>query len=181
MATMVTAMKESLDKALRDENKPWTKLFATAEAKTGFDRLYIVIGILALLTLYLLVGVGQQLICNIIGFVYPAYCSMKALESRNKDDDTKWLTYWVVFAVFTIVEFFSEYIVCWCPMYWLLKCILHVWLMAPIEYNGSLILYHRFIRPQFVKYEPNIDNLLSNARDAAVKAASDAILNQKKD
>lgn len=37
-------MKESLDKALRDENKPWTKMFAVAEAQTGFDRLYIAMG-----------------------------------------------------------------------------------------------------------------------------------------
>lgn len=48
---------------------------------------------------------------------------MKALETRAKDDDTKWLTYWVVFALFTIVEFFADFIVSWFPVYWLLKVI----------------------------------------------------------
>lgn len=177
----ITAVKESLEKALRDEKKPWTKLFATAEAKTGLDRLYILLGTMGMLAIYLVVGVGQQLVCNIIGFVYPSYCSMKALESRNKEDDTKWLTYWVVFAIFTIIEFFSEYIVCWFPVYWLFKCLFYVWLMAPIEYNGSLILYRRFIRPQFLKYEPNVDNLISNAQEAALRAASETILGQKRD
>lgn len=46
---------------------------------------------------------------------------MKALESPQKDDDTKWLTYWVVFAVFSVVEYFSDFIVGWFPLYWLLK------------------------------------------------------------
>ncbi|XP_034939756.1 receptor expression-enhancing protein 5-like [Chelonus insularis] len=171
----IVAMKDSLEKALKDESKPWAKLFATAEAKTGIDRLYIFLGSMGLLALYLVVGIGQQLLCNIIGFVYPAYCSMKALESPRKEDDTKWLTYWVVFAVFTIIEFFSDYIVCWFPVYWLFKCLLYIWLMAPVEYNGSTVLYHRFIRPKFIKYQPELDNLVSKAREAAVKATSDVL------
>ena len=56
-----------------------------------------------------------------IGFVYPAYCSVRALESRSKDDDTQWLTYWVVFALFSVIEFFSDILVGWVPFYWLTK------------------------------------------------------------
>ncbi|XP_070151967.1 receptor expression-enhancing protein 5 isoform X2 [Polyergus mexicanus] len=176
----IVAVKEYLEKALKDENKPWVKMFAFAEQKIGVDRLYIFVGSLVLLALYLVFGLGQQLVCNIVGFVYPAYQSMKALESSKKEDDTKWLTYWVVFAVFTIVEFFSEYIVCWFPVYWLFKCIFYVWLMAPTEYNGSLILYRRIIRPKFVQYQPGLDKLLSNARDT-VKTAAEALLTNKQD
>lgn len=177
----IVAVKEYLEKALRDESKPWTKAFAQAEEKTGIDRLYIFLGLLTFLALYLVFGLGQQLVCNIIGFVYPAYQSIKALESPKKEDDTKWLTYWVVFAVFTIVEFFSEYIVCWFPVYWLFKCIFYVWLMAPTEYNGSLILYRRIIRPKFLQYQPGLDRFLSTTRDKVVKTAADALLTNKQE
>lgn len=37
--------------------------------------------------------------------------------------------------------------------------------MAPTEYNGSLILYRRIIRPKFIQYQPGLDRFLSNARD----------------
>lgn len=46
---------------------------------------------------------------------------MKAIESPNKEDDTQWLTYWVVYGVFSIAEFFSDLFLSWFPFYYMLK------------------------------------------------------------
>ena len=46
---------------------------------------------------------------------------MKAIESPNKDDDTQWLTYWVVYGVFSIAEFFSDLFLSWFPFHYMLK------------------------------------------------------------
>lgn len=46
---------------------------------------------------------------------------MKALETSDKKDDTKWLTYWVLFAVLTIIEHFSFVVHKIIPFYFLLK------------------------------------------------------------
>lgn len=40
----IVAIKDTLEKALKDETKPWTKLFALAETKTGVDRFYVFLG-----------------------------------------------------------------------------------------------------------------------------------------
>lgn len=53
--------------------------------------------------------------------LFLAITSINALESRDKNDDTKWLTYWVVFAFFSTIEFFSDIIFSWFPFYWLAK------------------------------------------------------------
>lgn len=55
----------------------------------------------------------------VLSFVFPS--RMKAIESPNKDDDTQWLTYWVVYGVFSIAEFFSDLFLSWFPFYYMLK------------------------------------------------------------
>lgn len=48
-------------------------------------------------------------------------CSCKAIDSEDKDDDTQWLTYWVVYAAFGIIEYFTDILLSWIPFYFLAK------------------------------------------------------------
>lgn len=141
-------------------------------------------GIVAIAGLWLAFGFGAQLLCNVIGFVYPAYASIKALESRDKADDTQWLMYWVVFALFSLMEFFSDILVGWVPFYWLLKCAFLLWCMSPLE--GSTVIYQRIILPYFLKHESKIDDLVNKGKsklgqftDSALETAKDIAAEQQ--
>ncbi|XP_045473541.1 receptor expression-enhancing protein 5 isoform X1 [Harmonia axyridis] len=172
MAGKILAIKDQVNESLHDTSKPWTKCFEEAEKKSGVDRLYIFVGVIGIIGAWLVFGFAAQLVCNFVGFIYPAYASMKALESKNKDDDTKWLTYWVVFACFSVIEFFADFIVGWFPLYWLVKCSVFIWLMVPGSLNGSIILYNKFIRSYFLKHQKSVDDAIEKLVNAGAEGLS---------
>ncbi|RHY73791.1 hypothetical protein DYB30_008514, partial [Aphanomyces astaci] len=89
-----------------------------AEKQTGVDKLYLAAGGSLVLLVVVLFGFGAGLLCNLVGFVYPAYESFKAIESDNSNDDTQWLTYWVVYSMFQIVEVFVDFLLYFIPFYY---------------------------------------------------------------
>ncbi|KAL7736925.1 hypothetical protein ACLKA6_008794 [Drosophila palustris] len=184
--------KGTVNKSLHDSAKPWTKIFDLVEQRTGVDRVKIFFeaklrselmafealeaklieifnenpivryGAASFCALYLIFGYGAQLLCNIIGVLYPAYVSIHAIESSTKQDDTKWLTYWVTFGIFTVIEFFSHVLTHVIPFYWLLKCAFLIWCMLPMENNGSVIIYHKLLRPYFLKHHASVDKIIDD-------------------
>jgi len=172
MSAKFQEIKTQIDTALKDSSKPWASVFGKLEEVSGVDRTNIFLGFSALTGIWLLFGFAAQLVCNSVGFVYPAYASIHAIESPQGDDDKKWLTYWTVFACFSVLEFFVDIITGWIPLYWFVKCLFLVWLMVPVEaVNGSIILYNKILRPHFIKHHVTIDEKLKQATNEAKKLA----------
>lgn len=163
-----------LKTSLHDRNRIWTKVFEALEARIGVDRVNIALVLKLFLAFYLLAGHGREFVCNLIGFLYPAYSSIKAIESKDKADDTKWLTYWVVFAAFSLLEFFSDFLLSWMPFYWLLKCVFLIFCMLPFSWNGSSFIYKRIIRPLFLRHEKQIDKVIDSATEAGEEIVNEA-------
>merc|ERR1711872_861066 len=166
MSAGVAGLQEKLNKSLNQKGIIGDT-FKMLEDNTGVQRLYIAYGLGGIIVLWLAFGFGAQLLANIVGLRLPAYCSIKVLESTVKNDDTQWLTYWVVFAAFSVVEYFADFIAGWVPFYWLSKCLFLVWCMAPLENNGSALIYSKVILPFFLEHQGNIDQAIEKAGNKA--------------
>ncbi|XP_071762737.2 receptor expression-enhancing protein 6 [Centroberyx gerrardi] len=170
LSDVFTSIKDRAEKFLNEKNVV-TDFLGKLEEKTGIKKKIIAVGAVSLTGLYLVYGYGAALLCNLIGFVYPAYFSIKAIESLNKEDDTKWLTYWVVYGVFSLGEFFSDIFLYWFPFYYAAKCVFLLWCMAPVSWNGSQVIYSRVVRPVFLRHEATVDGMVSDLSGKAMNAA----------
>uniref|UniRef100_A0A1Y1NAE2 Receptor expression-enhancing protein n=1 Tax=Photinus pyralis TaxID=7054 RepID=A0A1Y1NAE2_PHOPY len=156
MAARILQLKEKLERTLHDEDQIWTERLASLEQRSGIDRLYIFVVMVACMALWLAYGVGQQFLCNLIAFAYPAYASLQCIEHpQTRNDEAKWLTYWVISATLTLLEIHAPFCTTLVPKYWLTKCMFMVFLMLPAEFNGSLMIYAKFVQPYFVKVHPH--------------------------
>jgi len=138
------------------------------QEKTKLRPAYFAVGAVVLVLLFVLFGFGAAAVCSLTGFVYPLYASFKAIKTPGKDDDTMWLTYWIVYAFFTFVESFTDVLLRWIPFYYVFKVVFLVWSFLP-QTRGASIVYKRFIFPVFIKYERQIDADIATLEKAAEK------------
>ena len=141
---------------------------------TKVPKEYIALGGGALVLFILFFGVGAGALCNIVGFVYPAFKSFQAIETQARGDDTQWLIYWVVYAFFSIIEVFVDFLLYWIPFYYPFKAAFLIWCMAP-QTRGAKFLYDSFLKDFLKQNESRIDAAMDSAAKNASVIASEAV------
>ncbi|SCU79079.1 LAMI_0A07228g1_1 [Lachancea mirantina] len=167
-------------KTFQDELKTLdTKLagnsaFEQFEAKTKLPKSYGVLGGASLYLLLIFINVGGigEILANFAGFALPAYYSLIALKTTDKNDDTELLTYWVVFAFLSVVEFWSKAILYWIPFYWFMKTVVLLYLALP-QTKGASYVYNMILMPlsdKYIKIHPSkTDEIGSKMENLAPK------------
>lgn len=120
------------------------------EKSTSVPKAYAVLGLAALYFFLIIFNLGGQLLTNLAGFVLPCYYSLDALFTTTKTDDTQWLTYWVVFSFFTVIESLVS-VVYWFPFYFTFKFVFLLWLSLP-TFRGADIIFRSFMAPMLGRY-----------------------------
>jgi len=154
---------------------------AQIEEQSGVPIIAVAGGVAAVVIILAYLIAGPGFVCNFVGFSFPAYASLKAIESESKTDDTQWLTYCVVYAFFCVIETFVEFIVEYFPYYFILKFFFLIWLFNPVTLGADTI-YKQVVRPFLVKNAAQIDSYtskLEHAVDEGLAATSEMTDNLK--
>ncbi|KAI1643139.1 TB2/DP1, HVA22 family-domain-containing protein [Daldinia loculata] len=135
------------------------------EKQFGVPKVYAVLGVASLYLFFIIFNLGGQLLTNFAGFVVPGYYSLAALFSATKADDTQWLTYWVVFALFSVVES-AVSVVYWFPFYYTFKFVFLLWLSLPM-FSGAQLIFRSFLQPMLGRHFSESGSTAANLRAKA--------------
>jgi receptor expression-enhancing protein 5/6 len=91
------------------------------QKQSGVPKEFLAVGGGVLAILFIVFGVGIAHLTTVVGFAYPAFKSFESIETKFKGDDTQWLVYWVIFALFNIVEVFADILLYWIPFFYSFK------------------------------------------------------------
>jgi len=168
----VTAVVQNQIRKLEEKLQPylhgccdshWSLLEQKTKGKVRREQ--IALGLLGVLALYLIFGSRSDFLCNLIGFLYPAYASILAIGAKPTPDDTEWLVYWVVYVSLGFMEYIGDAFFQTLPFYWLGKCLYLIWLMKSGPNSGSKMVYHRVLHPLALKFHPNIEKSSRDGSD----------------
>ncbi|KAI5660990.1 hypothetical protein M9H77_20313 [Catharanthus roseus] len=109
--------------------------------------------------------------CCSVGIVLPVYSTFKAIESKDQNDQQKWLVYWAAYGSFSIVEIFTDKFLYWVPLYYQVKFAFLVWLQLP-SVEGAKQLYAQHLRPFLVKHQARFDKAVGMLYGEMSKFAS---------
>jgi receptor expression-enhancing protein 5/6 len=152
---------------------PHSFSLALTKDTTQVPKEFLVLGGGLVFCTFLFLGIGAGSLCSIVGFIYPAYKSFEAIESKNRGEDTQWLIYWVVYAFFSILEVFIDFLVYWIPFYYAFKLAFLLWAMLP-QTKGAKFLYDSFLKDFLKQNESKIDAALADAKKNASHVATEA-------
>ena len=155
----------------------WSEHIALIEEKTGLSGNFV-IGFFIFCLCMVLFGFLEKMIMTIIGTFYPAYWSIKSIESDSEDiqEERHWLTYWVVFSLFTVFDLLTlGFVLKFIPFYFFFKIIFLIWLFMP-NFKGATILYNLIIVRLYAKYEKHIEEAANK-----IKGNLDKIINDETD
>jgi receptor expression-enhancing protein 5/6 len=129
---------------------------------------FVAIG-LAVFSLFMLIFHGIEIAITTYTILYPGVCSIKAIESKESDDDKHWLTYWMMVGALDVVETFFGFIFYFVPYWGYLRLGIFVWL---ISFNGASTIF-AMVQPLLHEHRDHIQQFCGMFSEKLAEGAAD--------
>jgi len=128
-------------------------------------------GFLFVGAILLLLMQGFAIVVTCYTVIYPGLLSIRAINSKVKNDDKTWLTYWLIFGILNVAETFLGFIFYFIPYWSWIRVGLFIWLL---QLNGSKTLYDTVLRDFLNQHKDLIRDFISRFQVVAKDAAKEA-------
>lgn len=117
---------------------------------------YVAWSIVCIVGVSLATGIGAKLVCNVFGYGFPAYASVRLLRRVASADSEpianeraqleQWVSYWIIFASFVVIESVGSVVERLSPLYYPLKfCFLFYCHELSAEARGARVVRERVV------------------------------------
>ncbi len=141
--------------------------------KAGVEPGVIIGAAGVLVTLITFALFGSTILTLVITVLYPAFKSIQAIETSHAEDDKEWLTYWIIFGLFSLLDDCCGCILNFIPYFYWIKLAFFIFLLAP-QTRGANLVYNSVVKPQLEKYRPQIEGLIRDVKGSVSEVASEA-------
>lgn len=142
-------------------------------SRTGFPLVYSIGAVIVLSLTVLYFISGSTIITSVVGVVYPGYMSLKALRYNENLD--VWLSYWIWYGLFTLIESMTDVLLFWIPLYQFIKMGFYIYLYAPST-KGALFLYRRVLQPYVRRFQQYEQQILENVQQVKKNISDDSVI-----
>lgn len=130
---------------------------------------FVAVGIFVF-SVFMLLFHGVELAITGYTILYPAMKSVRAIESKNADDDKHWLSYWMVVGVLEVLETFFGFIFWIIPFWRYIRVVMFVYL---ISFGGSTKVF-MMLKPFLESHKEDIQNFIKEASAVASDLGDEA-------
>ena len=127
-------------------------------------NLLVAIGLFIVLLLCLTVVFGS-LFTTLLMFLLPAYDTFKAIESNDIGEQTRLLTYWMVFGTFFSMDNTFRWLLGFLPYYHIIRFIILSTLYSK-QFQGAELIYTHIQKPFFLRFRELIDGFIGPVEES---------------
>lgn len=146
-----------------------TRYLKHLQIKSGIQKKRLLFAFLVSFT-FIFFNIFAKYFSYILTTFLPIVWTLKAIEYKESEEDKQWITFWILYSAFMLVDMLSGFITIYLPFYFFIRTLVVLWLYLP-NFKGALYVYKTFI----IK----IPNLIPRNENDTLKKEIDDIIRER--